>query len=385
MTGPSADAAPAPQGRPLRILQVGPQEAGPDSRGGIATVMTLILGHPDPAFRLEHAVTYSDGSAGRRVRLAGTGMARITAAVVRRDVDVVHAHMSFKGSVVRKALALRIARAAGVPTVLHAHSHGFTRWVTGLPRYQQIAVRTALRADRWLVLGTSWADEYAEHLHIDPRRITVLHNPTVPPSAGTTTWEWPDAAEHRLVRMVFLGRLGERKGCFDLVRALARLDSATRSRVHVVMAGDGEVEAVRQAAQDAGVADALTFPGWVDPQTRAALLADSDVLLLPSHQEGLPMAVLEGMAAGLAVLTTPVGGIPEVIDDDANGLLVRPGDDAAIAAALQRLTDDPTLRARLGSAAQATSADFDVEHWYAALGRIWRDVAAGHLDPGDGH
>lgn len=385
MTGPSADAAPAPQGRPLRILQVGPQEAGPDSRGGIATVMTLILGHPDPAFRLEHAVTYSDGSAGRRVRLAGTGMARITAAVVRRDVDVVHAHMSFKGSVVRKALALRIARAAGVPTVLHAHSHGFTRWFTGLPRYQQIAVRTALRADRWLVLGTSWADEYAEHLHIDPRRITVLHNPTVPPSAGTTTWEWPDAAEHRLVRMVFLGRLGERKGCFDLVRALARLDSATRSRVHVVMAGDGEVEAVRQAAQDAGVADALTFPGWVDPQTRAALLADSDVLLLPSHQEGLPMAVLEGMAAGLAVLTTPVGGIPEVIDDDANGLLVRPGDDAAIAAALQRLTDDPTLRARLGSAAQATSADFDVEHWYAALGRIWRDVAAGHLDPGDGH
>ncbi len=362
--------------RPLRIVQVGPRRASPDSRGGIATVMSLILDYPGDDADLQHVVTYGDGSAAHKVRVAATGMARLAALVATRRVDVVHAHMSFKGSVVRKALALRLAQAAGVPTVLHAHSHGFTRWFRGLPRYQRVAVQTLLHADRWLVLGDRWAQEYAQHLRIDPQRVSVLHNPTVPPALPDgQTWQWPHSGDEPIVRMVFLGRLGQRKGCYDLIAALARLDDATRARIHLVMAGDGDLHEVRAAARASDLEDTVEFPGWIDESTRAALLATADVLLLPSHQEGLPMAVLEGMSAGLAILTTPVGGIPEVIEDDVNGLLVTPGDDKEIAAALARLVAEPGLRSRLSQAARATSLDYDVTRWYASLSRIWADEA----------
>lgn len=366
--------------RPLRVLQVGPQESSADSRGGIATVMSLILRHPGVDVVQEHAITYGDGSVPHRLRLGAGGMRKVAVRSLRHQADVVHVHMSFKGSVLRKGLALRIAQAAGVPTVLHAHSHGFTRWYTSLPSYQQIAVRTLLRADRWLVLGERWAGEYPQHLGIAPERITVLHNPTVPaPDPKGATWEWPGSStSERPVRFAFLGRLGERKGCYDLVKALALLDSDVRAHLQVVMAGDGDVDGVRRAAQNAGVESALEFPGWIDQNTRAALLSSADVLLLPSHQEGLPMAVLEGMAAGLAVLTTPVGGIPDVIDDGSNGVLVEPGHPEQLAAALERLTTDPPLRRRLGEAALKTSADYDVSAWYEQLDAIWHEVAAGH-------
>ena len=327
----------------------------------------------------EHAVTYDDGSVPHRVRLFSTGLCRVAERSLRHRVDVVHVHMSFKGSVVRKGLVLRAARAARVPTVLHAHSHGFTRWYASLPRYQQVAVRALLRPDRWIVLGARWAGEYPKHLGIDPARVSVLHNPTVAaPDPQGTTWNWPGTGTgERPVRFAFLGRLGERKGCYDLVEALALLPADVRSRIHIVMAGDGDVDGVRAAAEAAGVAGVLEFPGWIDQFTRAALLDSADVLLLPSHQEGLPMAVLEGMAAGLAVLTTPVGGIPDVLDDDVNGLLVPPGEPARLADALARLATDSELRERLGAAALATSADYDVSKWYAKLEQIWREVAAG--------
>lgn len=371
--------------RPLRVVQVGPRRASADSRGGIATVMSLVLARPGDDVRLEHVVTYDDGGGrAHKAKVALTGMARLARRVAARDVDVVHAHMSFKGSVLRKGLALRIARAAGVPTVLHAHSHGFTLWFTGLPRYQQVAVRTLLRADRWIVLGNRWAQEYVEELRLDPRRVAVVHNPTVAPSPSPDVrWQWPadTGSGERQVRMVFLGRIGERKGSFDLVRALARLDPAMRTRLHLVMAGDGDVSGVEAAAEAAGVRDSIEFPGWVGEATRAALLDTADVLLLPSHEEGLPMAVLEGMAAGLAVLTTPVGGIPEVITHGDDGLLVTPGADEEIAAALTHLVVDAPSRAQLGARARQRSAAYDIEHWYTALDRIWHDVAAGRLEP----
>lgn len=178
------------------------------------------------------------------------------------------------------------------------------------------------------------------------------------------------------VRALFLGRLGKRKGCYDLIEAIAMLPPRQRERLRVVLAGDGDVEGVAASAARAGISHLVDFPGWIDPQARAGLLAGADMVLLPSHEEGLPMAVLEGMAAGRLVITTPVGGIPEVVTDGRNGLLVEPGAVSALSEALGRAIDDAELRHRLGEAAARTSASFGIDLWYENLAHIWADVAA---------
>jgi glycosyltransferase involved in cell wall biosynthesis len=117
------------------------------------------------------------------------------------------------------------------------------------------------------------------------------------------------------------------------------------------------------------------FPGWVDEAGVKALSAKADILVLPSHAEGLAMAVLEGLSYGLVVITTPVGAHTEVIEPGVSGILVPPGDVAALAEALAYVIDDEGLRERLGSGARQRFLDkFDVRGYAGRLAQLHVDL-----------
>ncbi|BDD80356.1 polysaccharide biosynthesis protein [Tsukamurella pulmonis] len=356
---------------PTRVLVVGPAAPGPASRGGIATVVGHMAAQPDPAIAVRLLTTYVDGTVGQRLRTGLGGMARGVLAVLRGEADVVHVHLSHGGSVVRKAPVLWAARLRRVPAVVHGHSYDFGGWVTGLPAPARPLVRAALPADRWLVLGTGLATEYAAAMGLPRGDVEVLYNP-VPAVPARAAAAPPDG----VVRVVALGRLGERKGSYDLVAAVAALPPEIRARLHLTLAGDGEVDEVRAAVAAAGVGDAVTVRGWVDAAGRDELLAAAQVFALPSYDEGLPMALLEAMAAGLAPLTTPVGAIPDAVTDGADALLVPPGDVPALSAALARLVTDPALRAAISAGARTRADDFAIEPWHARLAALWIELAA---------
>ncbi|MFT3968642.1 MAG: glycosyltransferase family 4 protein, partial [Sphingobium sp.] len=119
----------------------------------------------------------------------------------------------------------------------------------------------------------------------------------------------------------------------------------------------GEVERARASARSMGIGNVVDLPGWIDGERKQDLLRTSGIYILPSHNEGLPVSLLEAMSHGLAVIGSRVGGIPELIRDGTDGLLVDAGDVAAIADALERLLSDDALRERLGSAARARIDD----------------------------
>lgn len=350
-----------------RVLVVGPAPPGPTSRGGMATVIGHMAAIDDPRIEVRLLTTYVDAPAAERLRVGLAGMARGTVAVARGEADVLHVHLSHGGSVLRKAPLLWAARLRGVPAVVHGHSFDFGGWMGRLPSPSRALVRAALPADRWLVLGARLAEEYADALRLDLARVEVLYNP-VPPVALPAT-----RGGSSRVETVALGRLGVRKGSYDLVAAVAALPPEVRDRLHLTLAGDGEVAEVRAAAAPLG--EAVTVRDWVGPDERDALLAAAEIFALPSHDEGLPMALLEAMAAGLVPLTTPVGGIPEAVTDGVDGVLVPPGDVPALAGALTRLVGDPALRQRLSDGARARAADFDITAWHARLSALWISLA----------
>ena len=168
----------------------------------------------------------------------------------------------------------------------------------------------------------------------------------------------------------FLGRFGDRKGVPELLRALAEPRLATL-RWTAVLAGDGAVERFR--ARWAARAERARSRCRLGRRSRGPRqLAAADILVLPSLNEGLPMAVLEAMAPGLAVVTTPVGAIPDAIQDGETGLLVPARDAAALAEALARLIVDPALRRRLGEQARARfAAEFSIDAYGPAAGAIY--------------
>ncbi|OBF20444.1 glycosyl transferase [Mycobacterium kubicae] len=353
------------QRNPLRVIVVGPAPAAAASRGGMATVIALMAAHPDRRFRLTMVPTYIEGPLWYRLTVGVTGMLRATWLVLRGHADVLHIHLAHGGSVVRKALPLAAARMTGVYTVVHAHSYDFGGWFDRLRPLVQRAVRRLLLADQWLVLGERHVTEYASRLRLPANSIGVLHNAVAIPD--TAVAQRPVQRVHA----VSLGRLGARKGSYDVISAVAALDAGVRARLRVTLAGDGEVHEVRAAVAAAGLSETIHVAGWLDPAARDELLCAAHVFLLPSRDEGLPMALLEAMAHGLAPVTTLVGSIGEAITDRVTGLVVPPGRPDRIAAALTELVDDEPLRAGLGAAARTRAADFGLASWYERLARVW--------------
>jgi FkbM family methyltransferase len=359
---------------PLRVLAVGPAPAGATSRGGMATVAALMAAHPDPRIHVTVVPTFVNSSVWRWLLVGVCGMLRASWLVLGGHADVLHVHLAHGGSVVRKALPLWAARLAGVPAVIHGHSYDFGGWFDRLPRLGQAMVRRALLADHWVVLGERHVDEYATRLRLPGTRITVLRNAVE--VAG------PAVAQSGIERVhaVALGRLGVRKGSYDVIAAVAALDQTVRARLRVTLAGDGDVDEVRAAIAASGLGATVDVSGWLDAAQRDALLSTAQIFLLPSRDEGLPMALLEAMARGLAPVTTTAGSMGEVVGEGVTGLLVTPNRPDQIANALTALVGDEALRVRLGAAARSRAGDFGLDRWYEQLTRLWTDLSR---DPGD--
>jgi glycosyltransferase involved in cell wall biosynthesis len=220
-----------------------------------------------------------------------------------------------------------------------------------------------------LVLGDQLAVEYADRLRIAPDRISVLPNAVMVNVPVVVQ----DGANP--VHAVAVGRLGERKGSYDIVEAVAQLPPKVRRRLRVTLAGDGDVDGVTAAVGVAGVGDTVRVVGWLEPPQLKVLLEGAHIFLLPSYEEAMPMALLEAMARGLAPVTTPVGSIPEVVTDGVDALLVTPGRPDEIALALVRLVSNERLRLWIGAAARWRSRGFRSERWYARLSALWTRLA----------
>jgi glycosyltransferase involved in cell wall biosynthesis len=223
-----------------------------------------------------------------------------------------------------------------------------------------------------IVLGRVWRDYVIEKVPENRERVVILPNATANAAPG-------DKCSHEGTNFLFLGRLGARKGVPQLVEALAMLPR--EPRWSAIIAGDGAIEETRRSIERFGIGDRVETPGWVEARQVRELLDRADVLVLPSFEENLPMSLIEGMAHGLAVVTTPVGAAGDIIVDGETGLLVPPGNVDELQRALRALLDDSALRADLGRRAKAFHHQFLERGPYVErLIAIWSAVADGRFD-----
>ncbi|RSM84323.1 glycosyltransferase family 1 protein [Kibdelosporangium aridum] len=343
-------------GAMIRVLMVG---SAPTERGGMATVTNLLLRHGSGVAEIRMITTHKEGPAAMRLRLWLTGTLQVVRSL--RYADVLHAHVSERGSVIRKGVLVWIAKAFRKPVVLHCHGAEFVDWYRGLPGLaKRLIALTFRRADLVAVLGSSWRTTYMDLLGV--KRVVNLGNPIELPRSVSAAPGF---------KIVFLGRFGERKGSADVLSAVAGLSAP----VELVMAGDGEVAETKALAARLGVNARIRT--WISPQERDVLLSSAHVFVLPSRDEGLPMAMLEAMGHGLVPVVTPVGSIGEVVKDGENGLLVKPGDVGGLTRALQSLLDDPGLRARLAKAARSTVEPYEISRYLQVLENHWSSLVSG--------
>ena len=324
-----------------RVLMLG---TAPGGRGGVATVVSLL--RQDGLFEREgvcYVPTHVEGTRATKARIALTGLARTLACLCRRP-ELVHAHAASNASFMRKSVLLALARLAGCNTVFHLHGGAFDRFMEQSGPLMRRWIRHTLEASSVVIaLSGRWAD-YLRGLA--PRAHVVVIPNSVPLPKLDQEQEEPG-------RILFLGKIERSKGIDELLEALAAL-APRFPQARLAIGGQGELERVRLRAAELGIAERIEILGWVDGQRKAQELARAAIFCLPSHAEGLPMAMLEAMAAAKPIVVTAVGGVPDTVRDGDNGLLVAPRDVPALAAGLARLLGDGGERRRLGSSARAT-------------------------------
>ncbi len=289
-----------------------------------------------------------------------------------RRADLVHIHMAAFGSVARKLLLVTTARMLRLPIVLHLHGAELAYFTDKLaPHWRRALIRGLQRADQLVVIGNYWRDYLVGTLDLSPEKVAVIPN-GVPDPGGFQKADAVDAGHSSPGRLLALGELGPRKGTPEILAALA--SPGLRERAwSATLAGNGAVADYQAEVQRLGLAERVQLPGWVDSEQAWRLLAHSDVLLLPSRLEGLPVAILEAMASGVAVITTPVGAIPDAIVDGETGLLTPVGDAPTLGSAIGRLLDDPPLRSRLAVAARRRFEEhFTIERTAEQFARLYR-------------
>lgn len=174
--------------------------------------------------------------------------------------------------------------------------------------------------------------------------------------------------------LLMLGELGARKGTPELIAALASPELRHRQWT-ATLAGNGPLDHFREAIATVGLSGRIKLPGWQSADEVRALLQRADILVLPSHDEGLPMSILEAMAAGVAVIATPVGAISDAVIDGETGLLVPPGDVIALAGAVLRLLDNASMRQSLAANARARyESMFTIDRTASAIADIYREL-----------
>ncbi|XAZ21188.1 glycosyltransferase family 4 protein (plasmid) [Sinorhizobium sp. B11] len=321
----------------------------------------------------EHAVTDTRGLRWS----AATSSLRLLGAILTMAKDRIldptrihHIHVAGRGSTSRKLILTEAAHLLGCFHILHLHDYDYaTDFAARSPRQQSLIRRMFQRADCVVALGQRDRMTLATLLGVDEDHLVTAHNCVPDPGAHNVR-----AGEPPLI--VFLGRLSERKGVPELLLALSH-PVMKELRWRAVLAGDGPVEDYRRQAADMGLSGLVDMPGWLSADETRALCARADILVLPSHAEGLAMAVLEGLSHGLAVVTTRVGAHEEVISDGETGVFVPVGDKDALAAALAKLITDPDIRSRLSAGARAHYLNhFSMKAYMRSMENLYETISA---------
>ncbi|MCP4328900.1 MAG: glycosyltransferase family 4 protein [Alphaproteobacteria bacterium] len=288
-----------------------------------------------------------------------------------RRCRLFHVHMATHGSSLREGSFVWLARLLGRPVVLHLHGSAFAGFDDWLPRPGRWMLRRLLNgAGRVIVIGQALKREATDRFGVPSDRITIIPN-AVPDLA-----ENDDSGTVTSCRITYLGRLEAKKGTPDLLAALSDTCLAELAW-EAVLAGPGPLEPWRREVDTRGLDGRVRILAWQELDQVRRLLAGTDIFVLPSHGEVQSIALLEAMAAGCAVVATPVGAVPEAIIDEECGLLVAVGDAAALASALRRLVIDPGLRTRLGgNARQRQQTRFGIGRHCAEIVRTYDRLLA---------
>lgn len=290
-------------------------------KGGITTVIKGFLENKFNDIILYYVPTYTEGSRLKQIIYYLYSVIKIIYYLIVKKIDIVHIHVSERGSFYRKNIIFNISKFFHKKIITHMHGAEFKEFYSNSSINQKHKIiKFLVESDKVIALGDSWS-KYIQSLDskID---IEIMQN-FVSEVKETSTFNT------NKVNILFLAVVTKRKGIFDLVESVSNLvkyEDIRKYKIKVIIAGSGvEEESVKKKVIEKGLEEYFDFRGWIDNTEKINTLLESQIFVLPSYNEGLPVSILEAMSYGIPIISTNVGSIEDAVKDDYNGIIINPG------------------------------------------------------------
>lgn len=330
------------------------------SRGGIATVVSAIS--KQEVWKKHHCSwikSHIDKGMARKLWQLLSSLLKYIALLP--FYQIVHIHVSTTVSANRKYIFFKLAKMFGKKTVIHLHCGSQLSEIWN-SKYEDMFTN----CDRCLTLSNGIKDYILSR--IKPKgKIEVLYNPC------------PNVIKNNTIKsdnntILFAATLYKAKGYLDLIEAFGKI-AKQHPTWRLLLAGNGDRQEGIAMAKKYGIEERVEFLGWIKGEKKEEVFRTSTIFCLPSYAEGFPMAVLDAWAYGLPVITTPVGGIPDIVTDGKEALLFKPGDIATLSEKLELLINDATLRENLSKEAEILAEKtFNAKTIALQLGDIYKTI-----------
>ena len=340
--------------------------------GGIAAVTSGYYGSRlEKDYRITYVQSYCDGSKSDKLKKALKAYRQFREILRKDPPELVHIHSSFGPSFYRKLPFIEMAAKHGIPVINHIHGSAFAEFYENAPEVKKKLVRSVYgRCSRMIVLTDHWKEVLS--VTFPKERIDVVPNYSV---------VHPEVMEEEQRRLrqknreiLYLGVLTEGKGMREMPEIIRQVTEQVPEATFV-LGGVGDRRLVTEGLSDSICRNNVRFPGWVRGAEKEQLLSESMIFLLPSHMEAMPMSLLEAMGYGLPMVTTNVGGIPNLTGEGPQAQLADAGDSVRMARALVRLlTDEEAWKEACRASLERARSEYGFEKHLDRIEAVYRKV-----------
>jgi len=347
------------------ILFIGPHYI--NHRGGIGAVLEIYSKNMSP-FRFIPTMSYRNKFY-EFFFFSGAVLKLNFTLLTNRKIKIIHIHGAKDGSVVRKAIMCFIGRKMFSKKIIyHIHSGAYEdMYKKRNSLYKSLCRFLVNNSEAVIILSGKWFDFLQSNFRI--RKSLVIKNPVEkrvdsPLSRGSSVF----------TNFLFLGKIADHKGIFDLVQLISEEQDNLRGKCKLFVGGNDEVERLEKFIAEKNISDLVEYIGWTKEEQKDLHFRACDYFVLPTYYEAMPMTMLEAFSYGKPVISTPVGSIPEILEDGYNGFLFEPGDMPALKKLINKVINNPSLSDSLCKNALEKVSGFYPEAITTELKKLYTEI-----------
>ena len=265
--------------------------------------------------------------------------------LIDRKIKIVHIHSASGSSFWRKSYIIRLAKLMRKKVIFHCHGGGFKEFRQNAPLKVDAILN---KVDCVVCLSKEWEVYFK---NIGCKNVFVIKNVIDEPMIE-------DVEKDGLVHFLFLGLICDNKGIFDVLQTLSDHKDELRGKMLLHVGGNGETNRLELTIKQLKLDELVKFEGWVAKEKKKELFNLSDVYMLPSYIEGVPISILEAESYHKPIITTNIGGIPSIVKNNITGLFITPGNRHEIYQAIKRMIENQDIRHEFGEAGYKISTDY---------------------------